>query len=119
MSRAMQAAMPEIRCRNGPTDLEVAASADKWPFRESLPSRDPETLRCMPMLRSHLQKPEEILPLMHGGSRYGLASPEIEFPSPSDGLRNSESVRMAIAEVHFEPAAAVIILAGIIKRIEA
>ena len=28
MSRVMQAAMPEIKCRNGPTDLEVAASAD-------------------------------------------------------------------------------------------
>ena len=73
----------------------------------------------MPMLRSHLQKPEEILPLMHGGSRYGLASPEMHVPYPSDGLRNSESVCMAIAEVHFEPAAAVIILAGIIKWIEA
>ena len=29
MSRVMQAAMPEIKCRNGPTDLEVAGSVGK------------------------------------------------------------------------------------------
>ena len=60
MSRVMQAAMPEIKCRNGPTDLESAGSVNKRPLREVLPSRGPETLQCMPMSRSWSQKPEEM-----------------------------------------------------------